>query len=73
MKVKNLEKLWNKSGLTGCTWSSLNAPGTETPLSHSILKLHEFPFPIISPLGSVPPNILQNIFKSAWAALPNTE
>ena len=35
----------------GCKWSSLNAPGTETPLSHSILKLDEFPFPIIGPLG----------------------
>ena len=27
------------------------APGTETPLSHPILKINEFPFPIISPLG----------------------
>ena len=25
----------------GCKCSSLNAPGTETPLSHSILKLDE--------------------------------
>ena len=34
-----------------CKWSSLNAPGTENPLYHSILKLDESPFPIISPLG----------------------
>ena len=37
--------------LKGCKWSSLSAPGTETPLSHSILRLDDFPFPIISPLG----------------------
>ena len=30
---------------------SLNAPGTENPLSHSNLKLHESPLPIISPQG----------------------
>ena len=34
MKVKELENLQNKSGFKGCKWSSLNAPGTETPLSH---------------------------------------
>ena len=28
-----------------------DGPGTETPLSHTILKLDELPFPIISPLG----------------------
>ena len=51
MKVKKLEKYLNKMALMGCTWSSLNAPGNENPLSHPILKLDEFPFPIISPLG----------------------
>ena len=51
MKVKNLENFRNKSGLNKCKWSSLNAPGTETPLSHPILKLAEIPFPIIGPLG----------------------
>ena len=30
-----------------CKWSSLNAPGIEIHLSHPILELSEFPFPII--------------------------
>ena len=44
MKVKKLEKFQNKMGLKGCKWSSLNAPGTQTPLSHLYWKLQEFPF-----------------------------
>ena len=51
MKVKKLEKFQNKMGLKGCNWSSLNAPGTETPQCHPYWELGEFPFPIISPLG----------------------
>ena len=51
MKVKKLENFQNKKGLMGCKWSSLNAPGTENPLSHPLLGLGEFPFPIIGPLG----------------------
>ena len=51
MKVKKLEFYGNKSGLKGCKWPSLNAPGTGITLFHPILKLGEFPFPIISPLG----------------------
>ena len=35
----------------GFKWSSLNAPGTENPLSHSVLKLEEFPLPIIGLWG----------------------
>ena len=46
MKVKELENFMNKRGLMGCNWPILNAPGTETPLSHSVLKLEEFPFSI---------------------------
>ena len=46
MKVKKLEIFQNKRGLKGCKWSSLNAPGTENPLSHSLLGLEEYPFPI---------------------------
>ena len=46
MKVKKLEIFQNKIGLKGCKWSSLNAPGTETPLSHPYWKLQEFPFSI---------------------------
>ena len=51
MKVKRMEIFQNKRGLKGCKWSSLNAPGTENPLSHSILELGEFPFLIIGTLG----------------------
>ena len=51
MKVKELEKFLDKMGLKGCKWSSLNAPGTETPQSHPYWELGEFPFSIISPLG----------------------
>ena len=51
MKVEKLEILENKIGLTGRKWSSLNAPGTQIPLSHPFLKLREFPYLIISPLG----------------------
>ena len=51
MKVKMMENLQSKSGLKGCKWPSLNAQGTENSLSHSLLELGEFPFPIIGPLG----------------------
>ena len=34
MKLKKLEIFQNKMGLKGCKWSSLEAPGTETHLSH---------------------------------------
>ena len=53
MKMKNLENHRDKMGLMGCKWSSLNAPGTENPLSHPILELEECPFPIIGTLHSV--------------------
>ena len=44
MKVQQMENYKNKMGLKGCKWSSLNAPGTETPLSYPYWKLEEFPF-----------------------------
>ena len=47
MKVKMMENFQNKRGLKECKWSSLNAPGTENPLSHSVLELEEFPFPLL--------------------------
>ena len=53
MKVKKMVNFQNKRGLKGSRWSSLNAPSTGNPLSHPILKLHEFPFPIIGPLGVI--------------------
>ena len=34
MKVKKFENIQNKIGLKGCKWSSLKAPGTETPQSY---------------------------------------
>ena len=51
MKVRQIENELNKIGLNWCKRSSLNAPGTENPLSHSLLKLGDFPFLTISPLG----------------------
>ena len=42
MKVKKMEFLQDKSGLKACKWSSLNAPGTENPLSHSLLGFEKF-------------------------------
>ena len=32
MKVKKVKKYQNKMGRMGCKWSSLNVPGTETPV-----------------------------------------
>ena len=43
MKVKELENFQNKMGLKGCKWSSLNAPGTETPQSYPYWELGVFP------------------------------
>ena len=53
MKVKKVENFHNKRGLKGCKWSNLNAPGTENPLSYSILGLGEFPFLIIGLSGVI--------------------
>ena len=44
MKVNKFENVQSETGLKGCKWSSLNAPGTETPQFHPIWKLQEFPF-----------------------------
>ena len=54
LKVRKMEKFehfMDKRGFKECKWSSLNAQGTQTPLSHPFLELGEFPFFIISPLG----------------------
>ena len=50
MKVKKLKILGNKIGSRGCIWSSLNAPGTETPLSDAYWNLGEWAFLIIGPI-----------------------
>ena len=36
MKRKKVETFWGKISLIGCNLSILNAPGTETPVSHPI-------------------------------------
>ena len=41
----------NISGLKGSNWSTLNAPDTQTPLSHSVLELENLPSLTISSLG----------------------
>ena len=51
MNVKKMEIFWNKRGYKGCKWSDLNTPGTENPLSHPLLELDKFSFPIIGPHG----------------------
>ena len=43
----------NKRSLKGCKWSSLDVPGTENPLSHSLLGLEEFPFSHYWPSGVI--------------------
>ena len=51
MKWKKLKIFQNKIGLKGCKWSSLKAPGTETPLSHPYWEREILATSIISPLG----------------------
>ena len=51
MKVQQMENSKNKMGIKGCKWSSLDAPGTHSPLSHPILEWGNLPFLTISPLG----------------------
>ena len=46
-QVRKVKKSWNKISLIGCKWSCLNALGTETPVSHSLMS--ESLFPISSP------------------------
>ena len=41
----------NQNSLTGCNRSSLNAPGSETPVSHSLLGDYLFPFSAFLSLG----------------------
>ena len=44
IKMQKLENLGNTIGLTGCKGSSLNVPGTETPVSRSGWESSVFPF-----------------------------
>ena len=52
IKVRKMEKLWDKISSTGYMWSILNAPSTETPVSHSLLgdSLFQFSAPAASSL-----------------------
>ena len=45
MKGKEVSFFWGKISSTGRKWSSLNDPGTETPVSHSLLEESLFSFP----------------------------
>ena len=65
MKVKKLKIFWNKMGSMGCKGSSLNTPGTENSLCHSILKLDESPFPIWGN-KNWPPSIKFKKLKTFW-------
>ena len=51
MKGKKVQYFCNKISLTGCKWSSLNAPGTETPVSHSVWVNSLFLFSAFLSLG----------------------
>ena len=50
---KKVEIIWNKISLKGCEWYSLNAAGSETPASHSLLESSLFQFS--APAPSFPP------------------
>ena len=55
-------------GSMGCKWFGLNAPVTENPLSHSILKLDESTFPFLAPWGNKnwPPSMNLKELKIFW-------
>ena len=59
MKVRKFEIVQNKMGLKGCTWSSLNAPGTGSPPSHSVFEWENSPFSQLALCGNKkwPPSI----------------
>ena len=59
IKMKQIENFQNKMGLKGCKWSSLNAPGTQTSLSHPFLELEISPFSLLALWGNKkwPPSI----------------
>ena len=69
IKMKQIKNCSDKLGLMGCRWSNLNAPATQTPLSHLVLELEKLPR--ISALAyknkSSPPSInvlIFNVFAS---------
>ena len=62
MKVEMLEKFLNKMGLLGCKWSNVNAPGTQSCHSHSIIELGDFPLLALWNNKNWPPSIKVKIF-----------
>ena len=48
---RKVEHFWYKINLTGCKWSSLNAPGTQIPVPHSGWEISIFPFSASFSLG----------------------
>ena len=59
IKIKQIENCQIKIGLKGCKWSSLNAPGTQAPLSHSLLEWDFSLFSLLALWGNKnwPPSI----------------
>ena len=55
MKGKKVDNFWNKISLTGCKWSNLNAWGTGTIVSHSLLGDSHLPF--FSPCSFLPQSL----------------
>ena len=53
MQVEKMEFFQNVRCAKGCKWSSLIAPGTENPLSHSFLGLWHFSFPYYWPSEAI--------------------
>ena len=57
--------------MMNCIWARNTDVETLDPVAGEVIQGREEN--VALSVGSVPPNILQNIFKSAWPALPNTE
>ena len=51
MKGKKVDIFWDNINHTGCKWSSLNAPITETPVYHPLSEESNFPFSAPSSLS----------------------
>ena len=62
IKIRKAEQFWNKISLTGCKWYSLNAPSTETHVSHS-LNASKFESPNASHLNSITKPLLRGFEK----------
>ena len=52
MKYKKIGKIQIVKAAKGCKWSNLKAQGTGNHLSHPVLKLEEFHFPLLALWGN---------------------